>query len=177
MSIIINEDGLFDEDINERNSKVRALLIDDNNNVLIANYGDVLLLPGGSIDEGESIEEALIRELNEELGVDYTMDELSYLNTTEFYQREYPKRDGSIKNRLITTHFYTGMYKGINKQSLTEKEKKDGFKLELIPMDKVKEILNNHISTNLRDYFFKRELLVIMNYYSRKNKDKSLKKD
>ena len=177
MSIIINEDGLFNEDINERNSKARALLFDENSNLLVANYGGVLLLPGGSIDENESIEEALIRELNEELGVPYSKEELSYLNTIDFYQREYPKRDGSVKNRLVTTHFYTGMYKGINKQSLTEKEKKDNFTLDLMPIDKLEELLNNKISTNLREHFFRRELAVILGYYRRKSCDKSLKKE
>lgn len=177
MSIIINEDGLFNEDINERSSKVRALLFDENDNILVANYGNVFLLPGGSIDEGETLEDALIRELSEELGVSYSKEELSYLNSIEFYQREYPKRDGSIKNRLVTTHFYTGMYKGINKQSLTEKEKKDNFHLELLPVDKIEEVLDNHVTDNLRSYFFKRELLVILGYYKRKSCDKSLKKD
>ena len=43
MSLIINDDHLMLSDI------------DDNNNILIANYGHVILLPGGSVDENETI--------------------------------------------------------------------------------------------------------------------------
>lgn len=47
MELIINENNLKDEEIQEFNSKVRALLVDENNNILVANYGGVHLLPGG----------------------------------------------------------------------------------------------------------------------------------
>ena len=165
MGIKINDDNLNLSEVQEFNSKVRAFLVDSNNNVLIANYGNVILLPGGSIDKDETNEEAIIRELVEETGCNYTAEELEFLNTIEFYQRDYPKRDGSKLNRLVTTHYYVGPFKGINKQSLTEKEKKGKFKLELINLDELEEYVRNHQSDNPRNQYFVIELLKILANY------------
>ena len=65
-------------------------MIDDENNILIANYGNVILLPGGSIDKDEEANDAIIRELKEEVGVEYRVYELTYLNTLDYYQKDYP---------------------------------------------------------------------------------------
>ena len=56
----INENNLNNDEIGTFSTKVRALLLDENR-ILIANYGNVLLLPGGSIDDSETTEQALIR--------------------------------------------------------------------------------------------------------------------
>lgn len=165
MELIINDDNLDLKKIQELNSKVRALIIDENNNILIANYGNTILLPGGSIDPDETIENAILRELKEETGVEYSIDELTYLNTLKYYQKDYPKRDGSLQSRLIATHYFVGKYKGIRKQSLTEKEQKDNFRLELFPIDKLEELILNNQTNNPRNMYFVKELITILKYY------------
>ncbi len=167
MTITINDDNLELKDVQEFNTKVRALLTDENNNILIANYGNVILLPGGSIDGDEGIEVALTRELKEEVGVEYSKEELTYLSTIEYYQKDYPKRNGQLQNRLIKTHYYIGTYKGINKQSLTEKEQKDNFRLELVPLDELENIVLNNNNSNPRNRYFIKELLTIITYYNK----------
>lgn len=164
MNIIINENNLNNDEIGTFSTKVRALLL-DGNRMLIANYGNVLLLPGGSIDDSETTEQALIRELKEEIGIEYLQQELEYLATISFYQKDYPNRDGSISNRLVQTHYFVGPFKGIHAQNLTEKERKDNFNLQLIPFSELEsEILNNH-NNNPRNIFFQQELLTVLEIY------------
>ena len=67
-TIIINEDKLNNNDIEVVSNKVRAILV-DGHKLLIANYGGVYLLPGGSIENGESKDNAIIRELKEEINI------------------------------------------------------------------------------------------------------------
>ena len=54
MQIILNEDHLLLSDIEEYASKARAILVDDDNRIIVANYNGALLLPGGSLDKNET---------------------------------------------------------------------------------------------------------------------------
>ncbi|NLD79171.1 MAG: NUDIX hydrolase [Mollicutes bacterium] len=140
--------------------KSRAILINEKGQVLVANYGGVYLFPGGSIDENETIITALIRELKEEIGCDYEETELKFIVCSEFYQKDYLKRNGKVKNRLIKTNYFIGKYKGVLNinQKLTKKEMKNKFKLELLPLKDLKNINNNS-----RNIFFQKEIITILN--------------
>lgn len=167
MNLVINEDSLEINEIHEISTKVRAILIDKNNQILVANYFDVLLLPGGKVDDGETLFTALTRELKEELGQDYSDEELEFFITVNFYQKNYPKVDGTVKNRLVKTHYFIGINKGIKEkfQELTEKERRGGFKLELVSIDSLRNIILNNINDNPRNMYFQRELLTVLDIY------------
>ena len=94
MNLIINDEGLAKNEIDEMNQKARALLIDDDNNILIAYYGGVYLLPGGKIDNNETPIQAIIRELLEETGTYYTEQDFEFLTTIQSFQKNYPKEMG-----------------------------------------------------------------------------------
>ena len=123
-------------------------------------------IPGGSLELFETIEETAIRELKEETGTNYFIDEFTYLCTINYYQKNYPKRNGKFKNRLLTTHYYVGKYKGLSMQSLTESEKTGNFKLELIPLDKLEELIANNRNDNPRNMYFIKELVTVLKYYN-----------
>ena len=157
-TIIINEDKLNNNDIEVVSNKVRAILV-DGHKLLIANYGGVYLLPGGSIENGESKYNAIIRELKEEIGIDYSINELEYILTLNYYQKHYPVRHDNFKNRLSITNFYLGNYRGIDlcKINRTAKEIRDGFSLRLVDYDNLDMLISEN-SSNPRKLFFDREL-------------------
>lgn len=166
MELIINKDNLSMNDIAEYKQKVRAILIRDNK-ILVANYGGIYLLPGGSIDVGETIYLSIIRELREEIGINYIKEELEYIVTLKHFQENYPKRDGSFINRLVETYYFIGNYKDISydNQNLTEKELKDKFKLQLIKVDELQTIMLNNKTDNPRNSYFYDELICVLEYY------------
>lgn len=169
MNLIINDDNLQQNKIKESSTKVRAILIDENNQILIANYGNVILLPGGKVDHNETYLTAIQRELKEELGQDYNNEELEYFLTLNYYQKDYPKRDGTFQNRLIQTHYYIGSYKEVNKdkQNLTEKEKNSNFRLELVPLEQLENLILNNNNSNPRNIYFRKELLTVLAFYKK----------
>ena len=171
MEVLLNRDKLLDNEINEKSLKVRALLFDENNNVLVANYNGVLMFPGGKVDKDENLLDALCRELSEELGNIYNSEELTFFMTLNFYQKGYPKVEDVIVNRLVKTHYYIGTYKDINfdLQQLSEREKKSNFKLELISFDELENIVLNNTNNNPRNKYFQDELLEVLKCY-KKNK-------
>lgn len=178
MKLVINEDNLKDCDVEEFSTKVRAILVGENNKILIANYYNLILLPGGKVDDGESVYAAIIRELSEELGQEYSGEELDFFVTLKYYQKNYPKADGTVQNRLAKTHYFIGPYKDIkiNSQKLTEREQKGNFKLELVSLEDLENmILKNKIS-NPRNVYFQKELLSILEVYKRINRDIAVKK-
>lgn len=174
MECEINEYNLTFNDIEEHNIKVRAILIDENNKVLVANYGEVFLFPGGKVDPREKVSSAISRELKEELGRDYDSKDLDCFLILNHYQKDYPKRDGIFLNRLVQTYYFLGDYNGINEktQKLTEKEQKDKFRLELVCVEDLKNIILNNKTNNPRNIFFQTEMLEVLNHY---NKNSSLK--
>lgn len=168
MNLIINNDGLKNNEIDEFGQKARAILTDDNNNILVANYGGVYLLPGGKIDDNETPIQALIRELEEETGTNYNEHDFAFLTTIQSFQKNYPKRDGSLHNRLVETHYFQGRLKRTipDNQQLTDKEQKDNFKLRLMSLDELTNVVANSNSNNPRSKYFIQELLLITNYYN-----------
>lgn len=74
-NIIINDSNLNNNEIQKNGNKVRAVLLSDNK-ILVSHYGGVILLPGGSIDKGETADDAIIRELKEETGIVYDANNL-----------------------------------------------------------------------------------------------------
>jgi len=169
MKLIINEDNLLLNEVQEFTTKVRAILVDEYNRILIANYGNVILLPGGKVDEGETESEAITRELSEELGKNYNFNELEFFVTLNYYQKYYPKIDGTFQNRLLKTHYFVGSYKGIDKDSrkLTEKEQKGDFRLELVSMEDLENMILKNVNDNPRNIYFQKELLSILTSYKK----------
>ena len=61
------------------NERVRGILINNKKIILvkrIKDSGTYFCFPGGGVEKGESLEEALIREMKEELGVEVKVKEL-----------------------------------------------------------------------------------------------------
>lgn len=166
-AIVINIDDLKMNEVQEFTSKVRAILVDEDNTILVANYGGVYLLPGGSIDSGETKEQAIIRELREEIGQDYNKEELEYFICLRYFQKNYPKRNGTFQNRLVETYYFVGKMKGILKssQALTDKEKQDNFKLELFCLEELEKVILENTNNNPRNLYFQRELMSIIQVY------------
>ena len=164
-TIVINENGLLDSQLDKKSSKSRAILV-DGNKILIANYGGVILLPGGSMDKGETETQAVLRELQEETGMTYGIQDLRKIISLKYYQSNYPTRDGKTTNRLITTYYYLGKFKGIDLSNIqrTKKEKKDSFSLELLEFDELHRRLDD-TSDNPRRQYFDREMREVLNAY------------
>ena len=95
-----------------------GLILKGDNIVLIKKvggpYDGKLDLPGGTIEYGETIEEALIRELKEEVGINITKYELFDSNSALV--------DWNYKNELIKVHHIGIFYKIIKYENEIKKD-------------------------------------------------------
>ena len=161
--IIINDDNLKIDDIEKIKKKARAVLIKDNK-ILVGVYDDVVMLPGGGAEKDENIDDTLIRELEEETGIKYDINEFDKAFNITCYQKNYPTRSGKNVNRLVSTYYYVGEYKGIDldKVNLTDEEQSVNFKIDFFTKDELKERLYVE-SSNPRKPYFDREMEELLN--------------
>lgn len=173
-TIINNFNNLKESDIDIITNKVRAIIIDDFNNVIITKYADMYMLPGGKIDKDENEKDALIRELKEELGIKFNGSELIPLVTFKNYMKDYPliDKDGTVNKLNNTIYYVIRSNKKTNKNSttLTERESKNNFNIYNLKLDDLINIVSNYESKNERNIYFKKELLSVLNEYINTNK-------
>ena len=169
-TIIINDENI-NEKFTKKKLKSRAVLVNSSNEILVANYGGVFLLPGGSIDGKETPDETIHRELNEEIGVDMKPEQLKPFVKVRYFQPNYPERNGNTINRLAVTYYYLGHINSISvERELTENEKKDGFTVGFYSINQILEMLNSKKGDNPRRLYFDRELQAVIDYYKERSK-------
>ncbi len=97
----------------------RGIVTDDNNNIAVFNkkLKNEWKLPGGGIDDGETPEQAFVRECKEELGCDVEVDAcLGYITET--------KTQGNFKQ--ISFVFKAHKIRDLKSNNLTQKEIEEG---------------------------------------------------
>lgn len=131
----------------------RAIVIDDDNNIAIMqiNSDNYHKVPGGGIEEGESNEQALRREVSEEAGCEIEiLDEIGEIVEL---------RDFS--NLRQFSYCYLAKVVGAKgEHAMTEGEKAEGMELIWIPVDEaIAKMQNDHPSRPQRMMMSRRDLL------------------
>ena len=120
--------------------KVRAVLLDENNNMALMylpkykynDYNDLYMIPGGGIEPNENLEKALEREMLEETGCHINIiEELGYIECPE-------------DEFAAVTYFYLAKVAGEKGQlKLTEHEAESQFKVQWHSLEKALNLITN----------------------------------
>lgn len=151
--VIHNEDNLTLNDANKVTLRAKLIVENNNDEILICHMGVKYFLIGGHIDNDESDEQCLTREVAEESGVTLDFSNILPIASSNYINKDYPQNgDFTYTN----TNYYAIKYDlvpNIEMQNLTEEEKKENFKLMYIPKNEVINFLENtkEINATLSD--------------------------
>lgn len=123
----------------------RGIVIDkkEGKSYLLLNYAsaeDRYDIPGGGVEEGESLEECCIREVEEETG--YQVEILSKVARVNEYHEEF---------LFVNTYFICQMVGRIQRH-LTEEEERMQLSTQWLPFSEAKEIFSNYDAHKKNDF-------------------------
>lgn len=168
--IIINKDNLKENDITETKNKVKILLINSNNEILLAYSKNIYQFPGGTLEKYEKPLDALKREVKEETGINIPLKDTKHIASMNAYYKNF-KKDGN--NRKVIINYYElrkDLKINLYKTNYTEKEILGNFELRYIPLDELeKELIINKNIFKAKKGVENEMLKVIKLYKERKN--------
>lgn len=146
-SIFYNDDNLTKEEIDETVIRVKAIMINSSNEILIGYCDNSYQFPGGHIKENESLEAGLKREILEETGIELSKIEPPFL-TISYYNKNYRNKGKNRENIIYYYLIKNNKLPNYNKINLDEHELKGKYKLELININDIEILLKRTINDN-----------------------------
>lgn len=141
---------------------VRSIVIDGDKNIALAYVSshDYYKIPGGGVDEGEDVLEALHRECLEESGVHIKeIKELGYIIDIN-----------SIWALIQESYCYISVVDGQKKPpKFTKKERQKGFELHWVPLKKVIHVMESARPKRDTEKHLKQRDLLFVKAFLKKN--------
>ena len=163
--IIYNYDHLTDKDITETVIRTKALIV-NGDDIFLGNESNIIQFPGGHLEERETLEECLKREVLEETGIVIEDKEIGkpFLNIT-YLNKDWPKKGGNRKADIYYYSIKTKKEPDLTKVSYTEHEKKGKFKIEKIPLSNSIELIKNNIPNNKKNKVIAPDMIIAIEEY------------
>lgn len=165
--IKINKSNLEEYEMNEIVRRVKVLLINDKNEILLGYSHNDYQLIGGHVEEGETFDETVQREVMEETGINLEKIENNPFLKISGYYKDWPKLGINRKTEIYYYEIKTNEKPDLSKTLYTQDEIEGNFKLIYIPLSEVKKTLNK----NILEYSDKRgiqaEMLKVIDEYKK----------
>ena len=162
---VINDDNLRDEDIEMKVIRVKALILNSKGNILLAFNNNTYQFPGGHLDEGESIDECMKREIKEEVGIDVEVGE-PFLSI-ETYDSNYFNTGKKVLNTIYYYKVFTDLEPNFSNTKYDELELKTDFDLFYVDFSNLEKFINSKIDSNEIDPKIAREMLHVIKEYNK----------
>ena len=144
--IIYNYDLLDDKEINNEIQRVKALIINNKDEILFGYADKTYQFVGGHVEDGEDLITALKREVREESGINLDINYLTPFLKIKYYSRNYPKED---LNTITTNNYFivrTDLEPNYSNRNLTEYEEEYGYTVKYLHKDKALQILKSSLT-------------------------------
>lgn len=167
--VLYNYDNLNLEEIDEVVTRAKGLIINSNNEITLGYSHKTYQFPGGHLEDGETLEECLLREIKEETGIEIYDADLKPFEKITYYNKNY---HGSGKNRKNEIYYYiikTNAKFDMNNAKLDIGEKEGDFTAKTLPIENIEKILLDSITDNQINKVIVEEMLDIFKEYKKIN--------
>ena len=158
--ILYNPDKLKEKDITETVIRTKALII-NKEYIYLAKEGTVYHFPGGHLEQNETLQECLKREVLEETGIELEENDIKEPFLKIIYQnKDWPLKG---KNRKCEIYYYeieTQKHLDNTKTKYTEHEKEECFTIEKVPLNKSIQILKENIPNNPKNEVIAPDMII-----------------
>lgn len=162
---INNKFNLLEEDINEIVKRVKILLINSNNEILLGYCHNNYQFPGGHVEENEELIDTVYRELKEETGIELDKNNIEPFACSLGYYKDYPKPGINSKIEIYYYEIRTDVKPNLDNTLYTEHEIDGNFCLRYFSLDKVQEELKANVEFYGDKKGITAEMLELLNYY------------
>lgn len=163
--VIYNEHNIEKNKINETITRVKVLLINSKNEITVAFSDNIYHFVGGHVEENETLNEALVREVLEETGIILENKNFKpYFKITEIY-KDYPKKN---KPNCYEYYYYvinTNEIPNIKNTNYTEEERQGQFELKKIHINDIENVLKETLSWSDRNKRIAKTMLEAIKVY------------
>ena len=146
--ILINDGELSPSEIDGVEIRVKAFIINSDNELLIIHNNNTYQLPGGHKEKSETLEESLKREIYEETGIEVDVPKEAFMLITEF-NKNFLNTGKNICNKIYYYEVITDELPHFDKLNLTELESRTDVKINYVKLDRIEQFIEESKNNNM----------------------------
>ncbi len=170
--ILYNYDYLKKEDINNKIDRVKILLVNSKNEILLGFEHNTYQFIGGHAEDDETWNDCIIREVKEETGIEIKDIDVKPFFTIRYFCKNYPNKN---ENSEFTINYYvirTDKKINLENTEYTDHEKEGNFELKYVSLDKIEKVLEESVELNKENKVIVPEMLEVLKEYKNQLEEK-----
>lgn len=164
--LIKNDNNITKEDITSEITRVKVLLINDKNEILVGYSYNIYQFIGGHLEADEELIDCLKREVLEEAGIKLDIDKASPFLLLEHYCNDYPEVSENRNCKIYYFAIKTNQLPDISKTKFTKEEAIGNFVCKYISMDEFDDVIISNYEKHKEAKFIGLEMLNAFHIYN-----------
>lgn len=162
--IIYNENNLKEDEINRVVKRAKAIIINSRDEFLLGRGENNYQLLGGHVEDDETFEKCLKREIKEESGIEIFSPIKEAFLVIKYFNKDYP--EVGVNSLYIANYYiiHCDLLPDATKMHLTDGEKRGNFSLEYIQESCILKRLEESLKSCTKENVVKDTILVIREY-------------